>query len=201
MQLVLTLEIPGVTTSPMGMVPMGASTSTSTSSGICKQAATPEKPHGRVGSCMSTNACVGREGLGSVGVLSGEVGGLYRYQRGHLTGSYFWPRGPGWLGDLPGSHHWLEWVVAPSPIPKTVGALSSRGGSGMQGALGSSAAERVFRLSFSSFSGRATPWKTSLSVKDRYHFTSSLSSNTPFANNCGSPLAGRLFCSTNAEGP
>ena len=44
MWLVLTLEIPGVATSLMGMVPMGASRSTSMSSGICKQAITPEKP-------------------------------------------------------------------------------------------------------------------------------------------------------------
>ena len=44
MQLVFTLEIPGVATSPMGMVPMGASRSTSTSSSICKQAITPKKP-------------------------------------------------------------------------------------------------------------------------------------------------------------
>ena len=76
MWLVLTLEIPGVTTSPMGMVPMGASRSTSMSSGIHKQAITPEKAHGRVGSCMSTNACAGEKGLGGVGVLSGEGGGF-----------------------------------------------------------------------------------------------------------------------------
>ena len=76
MQLVLTLEIPGVATSPMGMVPMGASRSTSMSSGICKQAITPEKPCGRVGGCTSTNACAGKEGLGGVGVLGGEAGGF-----------------------------------------------------------------------------------------------------------------------------
>ena len=38
------------------------------------------------------------------------------------------------------------------------------------------------------------PQKTS-SVKDRYHFTSSLSSNMLFANNHSSSPAGRLFCS------
>ena len=62
MQLELMLEIPGVATSPMGMVPMGTSRSTSMSSGICKQAVTPEKPCSGVGSCMSVNACVGGEG-------------------------------------------------------------------------------------------------------------------------------------------
>ena len=76
MQLVLTLEIPGVATSLMGMVPMGDSRSTSMSSGICKQAVTPEKPCGGVGSCTSTNACAGKESLGGVGVLSGEAGGF-----------------------------------------------------------------------------------------------------------------------------
>ena len=76
MWLVLTLEIPGVTTSLMGMVPMGASRSTSTSFGVCKQAITPEKPRGRVGGHMSANACAGKEGLGGVGVLSREAGGF-----------------------------------------------------------------------------------------------------------------------------
>ena len=76
MWLVLTWEIPGVTTSPIGMVPMGASRSTSMSSGICKQAVTSEKPCSRVGSCMGTKACAVKEGLGGVGVLSGEAGGF-----------------------------------------------------------------------------------------------------------------------------
>ena len=62
MQLELTLEIPGVTTSLMGMSPMGVSRSTSTSSGVHKQAITPEKPCGRVGGCTSSTACVNREG-------------------------------------------------------------------------------------------------------------------------------------------
>ena len=76
MWLVLTLEIPGVATSLMGMVPMGASRSTSMSSGICKQAITPEKPCSGFGSHMSTNACAGKEGLGGGGVLGGEAGGF-----------------------------------------------------------------------------------------------------------------------------
>ena len=74
MWLVLTLEMPGVATSLMGMVPMGASRSTSMSSGICKQAVTPEKLHGGVGGCMSASACGGEEGSGGVGVLGGEAG-------------------------------------------------------------------------------------------------------------------------------
>ena len=62
MQLELTLEMPGVTTSWMGMVPTGNSRSTSMNSGVCKQAVTLEKPHTGVCSHMSANACVGREG-------------------------------------------------------------------------------------------------------------------------------------------
>ena len=50
-------------------------------------------------------------------------------------------------------------------------------------------------LSFSSSLGRATPRKTSSLVKERYYFTSSLSSKTLLANKWGSPLAGGLFCS------
>ena len=80
--------------------------------------------------------------------------------------------------------------------PKNFGDLSSRGGSSMQGTLGMVAAARALRLSSSSFSGRATPQKTSSLLNDRYHFTSSLNSSMLFANNHGSPPAGRLFCST-----
>ena len=61
MWLELTLEIPGVATSLMGIVPTGTLRSTSMSSGVCRQAFTPEKPCSRVGSCINTKACVGRE--------------------------------------------------------------------------------------------------------------------------------------------
>ena len=76
MWLALILEILGVTISLMGMVPMGASRSTSTSSGICKQAVTPKKPCARVGGCTSASTWDGKEGLGRVAVPSGEAGGL-----------------------------------------------------------------------------------------------------------------------------
>ena len=58
-----------------------------------------------------------------------------------------------------------------------------------------SAGEEVVELFSSSASGMATPWKTSSSLKVRYHFTSSLSSNTLFTNKQGSPPVGRSFCS------
>ena len=78
--------------------------------------------------------------------------------------------------------------------PRNFGALSSGAGSGAQCASGMSVVKGVCRLS-SSFLGRATPQKTSSSVKERYHFTSSLSSNMLSTNNRGSPPAGGLFCS------
>ena len=76
MWLMLMVEILGVATSPMGMVPRGALRATSSSSGVCGQAITPAKPHGGVGGCTSANACTGEEGLGGVGVFSGEAGGF-----------------------------------------------------------------------------------------------------------------------------
>ena len=74
MQLALILEIPGVATSPMGIVPMGGSRSTSINSSIHKQAVTPKKPHGRVGGHTSTNDRDGEEGLVGGWILSGETG-------------------------------------------------------------------------------------------------------------------------------
>ena len=76
MWLILMVEILGVTTSPMGMVPRGASRGTPTSSDVHRHAVTPAKLHGRVGSRTSANACTGEEGLGGVGVFSRETGGF-----------------------------------------------------------------------------------------------------------------------------
>ena len=76
MQLALMLEIPGVVTRPMDMVPMGGSRSTSTSSGFHKQAVTPKKPCSGVGVHTSANAWDGKEGLGGVWILGGKTGGL-----------------------------------------------------------------------------------------------------------------------------
>ena len=80
--------------------------------------------------------------------------------------------------------------------PMNFGALPSSAGSGMQCASEKLVAPRVCRLSSSSSSGRAIPLKDLfMSVKERYHFTSSLSSKTLLIHKCGSPPAGRLFCS------
>ena len=63
----------------------------------------------------------------------------------------------------------------------------------MQGVFGKSVGPGVCRLSSSS--GTGTPLKISLSVKERYHLTSSLSSRTLLTSKQGSPLVGSLFCS------
>ena len=76
MQLVLTVEILGATTTPMGMVPRGSSRATSTSSGICRQAVTPAKPCSRISGHMSANACTSEEGLGGVEAFGREAGGF-----------------------------------------------------------------------------------------------------------------------------
>ena len=194
MWLVLTVEIPGVTTSQMGMVPMGASRSTSTSFGIHKQAITPEKPHSRVGGCTSTSACTGEEGLGGVGVLGGEAGGFMGInQESQLDPTFSLKALDGWGISLAATTGQDGCSTFSHPI--NLGALSSRAGSSAQCNLGMSAVERVFGLFSFSFSGRATPQKTSSSVKERYHFTSSLSSYTLTTNNHGPPPVGRLFSS------
>ena len=76
MQLVLMVEILGVTTTPMDMVLRGASEAISNSSGVHRQAVTPVKLHGRVVGSMTANACTGEEGLSWVGVFNGEAGGF-----------------------------------------------------------------------------------------------------------------------------
>ena len=80
--------------------------------------------------------------------------------------------------------------------PMNFRVLPSGTGSSMQGASGKLLGPGVCRLSSSSSSsGRATPLKTSSSVKGRYHLTSSLNSRTLLANRWGLLLAGGLFCS------
>ena len=69
--------------------------------------------------------------------------------------------------------------------PKNFGVLSFGASSSKRGALGVSTREGVIGLFSSSFLGMATPQKTSSSVRDKYHFTSSLSSSTLFANEWG----------------
>ena len=55
-QLELTLEMPGVITSPMDIVPTGISWPISMTSGVFRQAVTLAKPRGGVGGCFNANA-------------------------------------------------------------------------------------------------------------------------------------------------
>ena len=192
--LVLTLEIPGVTTSPMGMVPMGASRSTSTSSGICKQAVTLEKPCSRVGSHMSTNACGSKEGLGGVGVLGGQDGGFM---------GIIWES---WLDPTFGLEVLVSWGISLVATTGWDGCSTfshprNFGGSLFQSwlqctvCLGDVCSEKGLWTLLLFLLGEGHPQKNSSLVKERYHFTSSLSSNMLSTNNCGPPPAGGLFCS------
>ena len=79
--------------------------------------------------------------------------------------------------------------------PTNIRVLSLGCSSSTGGIFGTLVGEGVVELFSSSTSGMATPQKTSSSVKVRYHFTSSLSSNTLFTNKRGSPPVGRSFCS------
>ena len=76
MQLVLMMEILGVATTSMDMVPWGTSEAISNGSGVCRQAVTPAKLCGGVIGCMTANACTGKEGLDGVGVSNREAGGF-----------------------------------------------------------------------------------------------------------------------------
>ena len=109
MWLILMVEIPGVTTTPMAMVPRGTSEATSNSSGVHRQAVTPAKLHGRVVGCMTANACTGEECLGGWESSMEKLEALLVQSRGAEL-AHSWPQGLGWLGDLPSSHDWLGWM-------------------------------------------------------------------------------------------
>ena len=86
MQLILMVEILGVTTTPMDMVPWGVSEAISRGSDIQRQAVTPAKPCSGVVGHMTANACIGKEGLDGVGV----------FDRG--TGCFAGPAQGSWVG-------------------------------------------------------------------------------------------------------
>ena len=117
---------------------------------------------------------------------------LYGYHLGELAWSHLQPWGPGWSRDIPSGHHWLGWVQHLFPSHKLWGSPLQ---CWLRHAvcLRKSVAPGVCGLSSSFFLRESHPQKTSLLVKERYHFTSSLSSKTLLTNKCGSPLAGRLF--------
>ena len=72
----LTLEMPGVETSPMDILPTGISQPTSMTSGDFRQAVTLAKPWGRVGSHLNANALAGGGDAGSDGAFNKQSGRL-----------------------------------------------------------------------------------------------------------------------------
>ena len=185
-RLELSLDIPGA--SPMDMAPADTS-------GIFKQAVTPSKLHGRVEGFTSATAFADGEGSDGEGTSGRQMGDFTGFTRKY-----------GW--DLPlGLKAQVGWGISPVAItgqdgcnilshPMNFTVHSWGCGSGTGGVFGTLVGEGVVKPFFSYASGMATPKKTSSSVKVRYHFTSSLSSNTLFTNKQGSPPVGRLFCST-----
>ena len=73
------LDMLGFDIIPMDIVPTGVSRSTSISSGVLKQVATPAKPQGGVGGLTNANALASRGDLGgdeALGVLGGGLMGM-----------------------------------------------------------------------------------------------------------------------------
>ena len=191
-QLEVMLESPGVITSPIDRVSTGASWPPS---GTFKQAITPPKPHGGVEGPTSADVLTGGVGSGRVGALGRQIGDL----AGIIHGSrQDLPLGlevqVGWWVSLAAITGWDRWSTLSQPT--NFGILSLGCSSGTGGVFRMLVGEEVVELFSPSTSGMATPWKTSSSVKVRYHSTSSLSSNTLFTNKWGSPPVGRSFCST-----
>ena len=135
MWLVLMVEIWGVTTTPMDMVPWGASKAISKGSGIQRQAVTPVKPCGWVNGHTTANACTGEEGLDGVGVFNREAGAF----TGTVQGS--------WIGPTFGLEALDGWEISPVATtgwdgcrtfsnPKNFGLLLSVADSFTQGVLG-----------------------------------------------------------------
>ena len=183
MWLELTLDSPGVVTSPIDRAPKGISWPISTSSGIFKQAVTSMKSHGGVGGLTKANAFGSREDSDredAFGRQTRDLQGIIRDSR----------------QDLPFSLKiWVSLGISPAATmglggcstlfhPTNFGVLSLGSSFGQGGDSG-----------MCSTSGMATPWKTSSLVKVRYHLTSFLNSSMLSANKRGLPPVGRSFCS------
>ena len=184
-QLELTLDIPGA--SPMDMAP------TDTSS-VFKQAITHSKLHGRVEGFTGATAFVDGEGLDGEGTLGRQMGDFtgFTWNMGRIFLSVSKSR----LAEgSPQQQLLAKMDVIPYPIQQTSWFIPWVVVP-VQGVSLGCWGEGVVKPFSSYASGMDTPQKTSSSVKFRYHFTSSLSSNMPFTNKQGSPPVGGSFCST-----
>ena len=83
----LTLEMPGVNTSPMDIEPMGISQPTSMTSGVFRQAVTPVKPRGGVGSHFNANALAGGGDAGGNGAFGRQSSRIIGNCLSELSGS------------------------------------------------------------------------------------------------------------------
>ena len=177
MQLELMLEMPGVVTNPMDIVPTGISWPTSITSGVFRHAVTQAKPWGRVGSHLSANAPAGGgdgSGNGAFVMQSGGSIGIIQMscQATPLTLGIV----DDWGTSLAANTSWDGCIIFSHLA--NFGAFSSGIAfstvcvSGVSVALGILAvvvtlvAAESIGLSSSS-SGRGTPLNTSSSVKER----------------------------------
>ena len=168
-RLELMLERLGLNTIPMDIVPTGISQSTSTSSGVLEQVTTPAKPWGGVGGLTNASVLAGRGDFGGDGAFGGLDGGLME-----VVWVSWWRALPFNLGIAVG------WGVSPvattgqdgcttmSHLAYFGSAFGMGGASGLLVAPGASAvASAVAERLLPSSSGRSTPRKTFLSVKER----------------------------------
>ena len=166
-QLELTLEMLGVVTSPMDIVPMGVSWPTSTASGVFRQAITLAKPWDGVGSHFNANALAGGGDAGGNGAFDKQSGGLRGIVRASCQALPLnFSIVDGWRISLATNTSWdgcstfyhLAYFGAffsgTSVVPGISAVVVMSAVVGTMGQL-------------SSYLGRSTPLKTSSSVKDR----------------------------------
>ena len=177
MQLELLLKMLGVVTNPMDIVPMGISWPTSTTSGVFRHAITPAKPWGGVGGHLNANALAGGgdgSGNGAFDMQSGRFIGILR------ASCWAVPLTLGIVDDWGISpvantsqdgciifSHPANLELSPLALPSV--QVVSQGhpvAPGISVIVVMPVGAETMGLSSPS-SGRGTPLKTSLSVKDR----------------------------------
>ena len=176
MWLELTLEMPGVVTNPMDIVPMGISQPTSTTSGVFRHAITLAKPWGGVGGCLNANALAGGGDGSGNRAFDMQCGGFIGIIR---VSCWVIPLTLGIVDDWgisPAANTGWDGCIIFSHLAN-FGAFSSIIAFGIGCASGISVAPGVLAvvvmskvaetMGLSSPSGRGTPLKASSSVKDR----------------------------------
>ena len=164
-RLELMLERLWLDTIPMDIVPTGISRSTSTSSGVLKQATTLAKPWGGVGGLTKASVlAVGRD-FGGDGALGDWMVGWWKWS-GWVEGLFSLLVVQQLAGRFPCSYHWLGQVyycVPPGIIWSHLWYGWHLCGGTRASVVVVAGAEGLFPSSL----GRSTPQKTSSSVKER----------------------------------